>query len=135
LEKASAKLMVDYVNMGSGYSKAAFKLFTGKPVKTHSTLPYQGNPDEIWRVIMEAEKMNNPMTGSTPCPKMTEWRFTKYLPLRHAFTVLGGMQLKNPDGSDGPRLVKMRNPWGFSMYNDAGPWGRNSDKWTDDFKK
>jgi hypothetical protein len=29
----------------------------------------------------------------------------------------------------------MRNPWGFSKYNHAGPWGAKSDKWTDDFKK
>jgi hypothetical protein len=51
----------------------------------------------------------------------------------HAYTVLGGLQLKNPDGSDGPRLIEIRNPHGNSRYNNRGPWNRYSDKWTPGF--
>ena len=53
----------------------------------------------------------------------------------HAYTVLRGMQLKNPDRSDGPKLIEIRNPHGNSRYNNRGPWNRWSKNWTADFKE
>jgi len=51
----------------------------------------------------------------------------------HAYTVLEGMQLTNADGSEGPKLVKIRNPHGNSRYNSYGPWKRDSGKWTESY--
>lgn len=51
----------------------------------------------------------------------------------HAETCLGSLILKNADGTEHAKLIKMRNPWGSYVYD--GPWSRKSDLWTDDFKK
>jgi hypothetical protein len=51
----------------------------------------------------------------------------------HAETLLGGLELKNPDGSVHARLIKMRNPWGYYVYR--GPWSAKSDLWTPEFKR
>ena len=43
----------------------------------------------------------------------------------HAYTVLGPVELSN-----GQRLVKLRNPWGYEKY--SGPWSDTDDtNWTD----
>lgn len=46
----------------------------------------------------------------------------------HAYTIVGVVELKG-----GPKLVKLRNPWGKEMYK--GAWRDDDPKWTDDFKK
>jgi len=65
----------------------------------------------------------------------TNYPAKDYLMPNHAYTVLEGLQLKNPNGSDGPKLIKIRNPHGSSRYHRRGPWGVKSTKWTADFKK
>lgn len=51
----------------------------------------------------------------------------------HAETCLGSLILRNPDGSEHAKLIKMRNPWGRYTY--TGPWSNSSDLWTPEFKK
>jgi len=51
----------------------------------------------------------------------------------HAETVLGGLELKNPDGSVHERLIKIRNPWAETSYD--GPYSKKSKLWTPEFKK
>jgi len=45
------------------------------------------------------------------------------------------VQLTNEDGSEGPKLVKIRNPHGNSRYISLGPWRPSSDKWTASYKE
>jgi hypothetical protein len=85
--------------------------------------------DYLWKIIMKATKNNWPMACGT-----RNWA-PNYLYPSHAYTVLSGMQLKNKDGSEGPKLIKIRNPHGRARYNERGPWGSSSDKWTDSYKK
>jgi len=80
--------------------------------------------DFLWKLIMKGTKNNWPMTTATT------WQAPNYLMPNHVYTVLEGMQLSNADGSEGPKLVKIRNPHGNSRYNNRGPWKRDSDKWT-----
>jgi len=78
---------------------------------------------------MKATENNWPMacgTGKYP---------PSYLVKTHAYTVLRGMQLKNPDGSNGPKLIKIRNPHGIASYTKSGPWKIDSDKWTSSYLK
>jgi hypothetical protein len=77
---------------------------------------------------MKGTVNNWPMTTGTSYNAKT------YLMPNHAYTILKGFQLKNPDGSDGPKLIEIRNPHGSSRYNNRGPWSIRSDKWTADFK-
>ena len=95
---------------------------------TSTELEEKGN-DYLWKLIMKGTKNNWPMTTATRSVA------PNYLMPNHAYTVLKGMQLTNEDGSEGPKLIKIRNPHGNSRYNNRGPWSRSSDKWTADFKK
>jgi len=82
--------------------------------------------------MMKATENNWPMACGT------NRDVPNYLFGEHAYTVLGAFQLKNPDGSDGPKLIKIRNPHGTtskSRYNTLGPWRIDSDKWTDSYQK
>jgi hypothetical protein len=46
----------------------------------------------------------------------------------HAYTILGVVQL-----SEGPKLVKLRNPWGKEQY--TGPFSDKSTDWTPAWKE
>ena len=51
----------------------------------------------------------------------------------HAYSLLDVRQLLNEDGTPGPRLAKMRNPWNKEGYN--GKWSDTDSSWTENFKK
>lgn len=53
----------------------------------------------VWKIIMKGTVNNWPMTTGTSNPAKD------YLMPNHAYTVLKGIQLKNPNGSDGPKLI------------------------------
>jgi hypothetical protein len=95
---------------------------------TSEDLAKKGN-DYLWKLIMKATKNNWPMTT------FTGNKAPNYIESGHAYTILEGKQLTNADGSEGPKLIKIRNPWGHSIYNEKGPWGRDSEKWTDSYLK
>jgi len=46
----------------------------------------------------------------------------------HGYTVLRQMQVE-----DGPRLIELRNPWGYWEW--TGDWSDGSDLWTDVLKE
>jgi hypothetical protein len=117
MEKAYAKLNVDYDNIVGGGPYTALKSLTGMPIESYNIARVTKGADgldKLWNIIMEATENNWPMathTGGWVKPIST------YLIPTHVYSVLGGKQLKNPDGSDGPKLVEIRNPWGNSRYN------------------
>lgn len=84
--------------------------------------------DELWNYITEGRKNSNPMSACS-----TESNPINNIEAYHEYSVLGTHELKNPDGSVHAKLIKMRNPWGFAIYD--GPWGKKSSLWTPEFKK
>jgi len=132
LEKAAAKLYANYEGLNGGDPAGALRTLTGMPTSGWNMNEFKdkGGDDRLWEIIMKCEKNNWPMATSTH-----PWgdTFPTYLMPSHAYTVLGGKQLINADGSEGPKLVKIRNPHGNSRYNNRGPWRRDSENWTDSY--
>jgi len=125
LEKAFAKLMVNYSNINGGHPCDALRALTNDPCIQYeaSTL----SEVELWDLIVNGENKNYTMvggTGNSPNDNVAPG---------HAETVLGTQVLRNADGSVHEYLVKMRNPWGRYQYD--GPWSRKSDLWTPAFKQ
>ena len=49
----------------------------------------------------------------------------------HAYTILSAHVVETANGT--VQLLKLRNPWGFEMYN--GPWSDKDPVWTEDLLK
>merc|ERR1712166_396683 len=111
LEKAAAKLYANYEGLNGGDPAGALRTLTGMPTSGWNMNEFKdkGGDDRLWEIIMKCEKNNWPMATATH-----PWgdKFPTYLMPSHAYTVLGGKQLINADGSEGPKLVKIRNPHG-----------------------
>lgn len=125
LEKAMAKLNVNYSNLNAGRPGQALRALSGQPVVNYFSR--QMSEEEVWNVITDGMHKHYSMvggTGQSPADGVTPG---------HAETCLGSLVLRNPDGSVHERLIKMRNPWGKYEYN--GPWSRGSVEWNDDFKR
>ena len=125
LEKAYAKLNVNYANLNSGGPNEALKALTGMPTKgytlEHKSLSYN------WEIVTDCQKNNYPMvtcTGGDPAHNVVP---------NHCLTVLGALELKNAQNEVEYKLIKMRNPWGIYKYD--GPFSEKSDLWTPEFKK
>lgn len=69
--------------------------------------------------------MTDSMNKNYPMVAGTSGKEINNLVSGHAYTVLGTVELRNPDGSLRVKLVKMRNPWG--KYEYTGPWAQKSD--------
>lgn len=63
LEKAMAKLNVNYANLDAGYPAEAFRTLAGCPTEVHQSENVA--VDELWEIIKNAEKNNYPMVGSS----------------------------------------------------------------------
>jgi hypothetical protein len=135
MEKAAAKLFVTYTGVESGMSESAMRILTGMPTSYISSKSIKdkggGGDIKVWDLIMKGTVDNYPMTTGTSNSAPT------YLMPSHAYTILRGKQLINPDGSNGPKLIEIRNPHGNSRYINRGPWSPfiKPNKWTEDFKK
>lgn len=122
LEKAFAKMHVNYANLDGGYPDTALRELTGMPTKSYNVLD-QSN-EEFFKIVSHADAKNWIMVGA--CMK-EEYGLVGF----HAYTLLGVVDLKT-DGESVQRLIKLRNPWGVEMY--TGDWNDNDSRWTDDFK-
>ena len=120
LEKAYAKLNLNYASLNGGGGVEAFRSLTGMPVDTKN--PEVMTDDALFDAIAAADGKNYAMTAG--CSKDTGLG----LVTGHLYTVLGAKKL-----STGEKLVKLRNPWGMEKY--TGPWNDNDAKWTDALKK
>lgn len=112
LEKAYAKLNVNYANLSTGEPNEALKAMTGMPTTvfevSHKTV------SEIWEHMTDGQKNNYPMVACTkgdPAFNTVQ---------NHCMSVLGALELKNSKGEVEHKLVKMRNPWGRYRYD--GPF-------------
>lgn len=126
LEKAFAKYGVNYTNIAGGPGYHALEYFTGAPVTFYYSKDMTN--DDVWNHITEGRKNSNPMAAASHY----SGSFNN-VEDNHEYSVLGTHELKNPDGSVHAKLIEMRNPWGFAIYN--GPWNKKSSLWTPEFKK
>lgn len=77
--------------------------------------------DEIYNTIAEGDRNEYAMIANCRDEYFN-------LVTGHVYTVLGVLSLTN-----GPRLVKLRNPWGSEQY--TGPFKDDGDEWTDAWKQ
>ena len=124
LEKAYAKLNMNYAQITGGNGDEAFRTLTGMPVMRYDTKDYTA--DQIWTIASDGDHKNFIMYGG--CCNMEFGN----LVTEHAYTVYGVIDLQQ-NGQSVQRLLKMRNPWGVEQY--SGPWNDLDTKWTDDFKR
>jgi len=125
LEKAYAKLNVNYANLNDGGPNEALKALTGMPATGYTVK--ERSLSYIWETVTDGQKNNYPMvacTGGDPAYNVVA---------DHCLTVLGALELKNSKNEVEYKLIKMRNPWGIYKYD--GPFSENSDLWTPEFKK
>lgn len=122
MEKAYAKLDVNYERLSGGMPYEALRTMTNMPT-TYVSNHRGGKAAESWTAIHHLAGRNFPMTS--PCCNN---RVSNGLVTGHAYTLLDSHKLSN-----GQRLVKMRNPWAFQEYK--GDWSDSSSKWTEAFKK
>jgi hypothetical protein len=133
IEKAYAKVHVNYEMISSGTHAEAARFLTGAPAKEFSSniMAY----DEVWYSISNAVRNNYVVTSAC----FIEW---KGLVAGNGYIVKGVTQIQDAEGKN-IRLVKVRNPWkqiGDTSYKGSshGDWtGRFSaddSSWTDDLK-
>jgi hypothetical protein len=121
MEKAYAKLDVNYERIIAGMGYEGLRTLTGMPVKYHS-LAKGANAAADWTFLKALSDKNWPMT--TPCCNIGSYNLVS----GHAYTLLKVIQL-----TDGTKLAQVRNPWSSENYD--GPWSDSSDKWTAANKK
>jgi hypothetical protein len=131
IEKAYAKLNVNYKNIVGGNPLQAFRVLTNMPGKAHTVRSYGSNtsgikmtPDQIFDIIDASDKNGFLMTASCDI----SWN---NMVSGHAFTILSAHTLMK-DGAVYKKLIKIRNPWSSERY--TGPWSDSDTRWTADFK-
>lgn len=123
LEKAMAKLNVNYTQLNGGNPGEALRALTGMPVSYHASKSM--TDDELWTIVTEGYKARNPMAAGCDVSHYN-------LVGGHAYGVLKGICLTDASGNCQHKLIMMRNPWGNTKY--TGPWSEDSDLWTPEWK-
>lgn len=62
LEKAFAKLNVNYTNINGGSPGQALRALTGMPVSEHDSSSM--TDDELWNIVLSGAKAKNPMAAA-----------------------------------------------------------------------
>lgn len=122
LEKAFAKLYINYANLAGGQPAEALRAMTGMPVAMYNT----GNLSDakLFKSIQEAEQKGYVMLATCENP-------VRNLEPGHSYTILSALELKADNGKVA-RLIKMRNPWSTETYE--GPWSLDDETWTPEMK-
>jgi len=134
LEKAFAKYFGNYSHTIAGDPNTALQTMQGGPGFSYyfdndhtpswiSRYNDETSLEDTWNLLVKHTAAKDLMTMWTP-GKSDSYMNKFGLYNRHAFTVLGGVEL-----ADGTRLVKIRNPHGKENYK--GPWGDTDPVWTD----
>lgn len=104
---------MNYSQLNGGQPGVALRELTGMPVVTYNSQKQSGA--KFFEIVTRADKKNWVMAGACMHPHAS-------LVTGHAYTILGTVQLKG-----GPKLIKLRNPWGREKY--AGPFRDDDPKW------
>lgn len=123
LEKAFAKVHVNYEMISSGSHSEAARFLTGAPSQEFTS--NVETIDELWSNIHNA--IENDYLVTAAC--FIEW---KGLVAGHGYIVQDFVKVINPDGSH-YKLVKVRNPW--KTIGDSNMKGSSHGDWVGKFSK
>ena len=122
LEKAFAKLYINYSNLVGGLPAEALRTMTGMPVAMYNTA--NQTDTKLFKSIQEAEQKGYVMLAT--CENSVH-----NLVAGHSYTILAAEELKSDKGKVA-YLIKMRNPWSTDTYE--GPWSLDDETWTPSMK-
>ena len=125
IEKAFSKYHGNYGHIVGGWPGTAVNTMLGGPFESnwHDYI----SVDDLWNKMLQYDGSNHIMMAATYGFSDTTIN-TEGLVNNHAYTVLGVKMLSN-----GTRLVKLRNPWGYEVY--FGDWSDISPLWTSALRK
>lgn len=122
LEKAYAKLNVNFENLDGGTPQEALRALTGMPVLTYKT-------SSLSEKSMQNTIQNSTQNGYIMTAVSDQNQFG--LEGDFVYTILSFKEIKK-DNKTLFQFVKMRHPIEARSY--SGPWHNSDDRWTDDFK-
>lgn len=124
LEKAYAKMNVNYDNLNGGTPTQSFRDLTGMPVQQYMIADQSDN--EFYDTIDDANKRKWPVVAA--CVKKI-YGLNDF----HAYTVIDVVTLNfRGRAKTVQKLIKLRNPWGTETYN--GGWNDTDSRWTEALK-
>jgi hypothetical protein len=136
LEKAFAKLFGSYNRLIGGDCQQGLIDLTGCPTisldLTSEKMKEKIKSGELWRMIVEAEKLQ--YIGTAGTKEFNSEKNQKGLVREHAYSILRIVEVENAKfgiigGTDSTtKLINLRNPWGVFEWN--GDWSDSSDRWT-----
>lgn len=123
LEKAYAKINVNYETIGFGWMSEAARILTGAPSYRFASSKY--SPASLFSYLQQVDSKQYVLTAAS---------LDSYngLAKGHAYSLLGTYELKS-GGRTVAQLIHMRNPWAREGWR--GDWSDSSSKWTSEFKK
>lgn len=124
MEKAYAKLDVNYDNIVGGWGQEGLRTLTGMPT---FNIWLSGARDSIKPAHKYWASKNYPMTSACCINGSVEGLISG-----HAYTFLDVKDLVDASGNVVHTLAKLRNPWNSEHYN--GDWRDDGPNWTDSFK-
>ena len=127
LEKAFAKYHGNYEHLVSGDPRAAARSLNGSPSIQYVHATTAVTEDSLWQELTKHDTADEMMFLITPGASdsiVNECGLSN----NHAYVVLGAKELSNGD-----KVVKMRNPWGYERYKCA--YSDDSDLWTPELRQ
>ena len=122
LEKAFAKMNVNYLHLNGGVQSQALRTLTGMPIAQYKSA--KQTDEDMWSTIYEANQKDYIMTAT--CTSAIHG-----LTAGHAYTVYSAVMVDD-DGKQ-VKLIQVRNPWGLEGYN--GEWSDGDSRWTKDLRE
>lgn len=108
MEKTFAKVMGNYEVLNSGSAGEAWDFTSGIPYD------YLYADSNSWSTINTALSKGYIVDGDIAYADPFK------LPSGHAYSILGAYTIKDANGTVTNRLIQIRNPWGYDVYN--GSW-------------
>ena len=131
LEKAWAKNFGSYAKIDAGFTRETMRDLTGAP--TEYFIPNEDDNDLIWTRITEGEQRNYVMTcGAGDLSSGQDLLSSCGLVGSHAYSLISAVELYDRMHDRTVKLVKLRNPWGKSEWNQA--WSDGDSRWTTSLK-
>lgn len=125
LEKAYAKLDVNYDNLIAGWGIEGLRTLTGMPTISIYHEPSQYN--KFLPMHKYFASKNFPMTSGC-CYNGGVYSLIS----GHAYSILDVAELTDSSGNVVHTIAKMRNPWNQEHYN--GPWRDDDPNWTPEWR-
>lgn len=125
IEKAWAKLHMNYTIIDGGDGRESLGALTGAPVDKLDHASYK-SPDDLWKDLRNFDRLNYIMnTGGVK-------EQAKGIEKAHAYTLINTYEIKS-NGQE-VRLLQIRNPWGSGEWN--GDWSdKDTAHWTPELNK